>query len=96
MECMTEFDFSAWSALAESDPERFELYRSEVIEQLIRGSGNDISRQRMKILAGQIEQFRNAGNDPHVVLTHLVSLINSRIEERLNIAVSQVKDMLQE
>ncbi|GEM_PF-6384854 len=90
------FDFTAWRALAESDPAQFERRRKAVINQLIRTADNDIARQRMKQLAGQIERYRNAEDDPHIVLGHLLALLNRLIENRLIIASSQVKEMLQE
>jgi len=58
-----QFDFDSWSTIAREDPERFEMMRNAMVEQLIQQSPDNI-KKRMTGLQWLIDQVRNRSANP--------------------------------
>ena len=58
-----QFDFDHWATIARDDPDRFELMREALLEEMIQQSPDNI-RQRMEGLQWKINQVRNRSANP--------------------------------
>ena len=58
-----EIDFDAWSEMARSDPETFELMRQAAIESAI-ARASESNRHRLRCLQWRIDQERRLASSP--------------------------------
>ena len=58
-----EIDFDAWSEMARSDPETFELMRQAAIENVI-ANASESNRDRLRRLQWRIDQERRLARSP--------------------------------
>ena len=58
-----EIDFDAWSEMARSDPETFELMRQTAIESAI-AKASESNRHRLRCLQWRIDQERRLASSP--------------------------------
>ncbi len=59
----SDFDFDEWSKMAQQDPEKFEVMRQQLIDDLIEKTP-DHFKQRIVGLQWQIDQIRKQANNP--------------------------------
>ena len=57
------FDFDQWSQLAQHEPEKFEVMRQQMIDELIAQAPTHL-KQRMNGLQWQVDQIRKQANNP--------------------------------
>jgi len=58
-----EFDFDQWASIAKQDPEKFELMRQQLINELLDQTPDHL-KQRMVALQWQIDHIRNQADSP--------------------------------
>lgn len=58
-----QFDFDHWASIAKENPELFESMRTQLLEQMIQRSPEQI-KQRMEGLQWRIDQVRNRSSNP--------------------------------
>jgi len=59
----SDFDFDLWSQMARQDPEKFEIMRQQLINDLIEQAPSHF-KQRMIGLQWQVDQVRKQANNP--------------------------------
>ncbi len=59
----SDFDFDMWSKMAQQDPEKFEVMRQQLINELIDKTPSHL-KQRIVGLQWQIDHIRKQANNP--------------------------------
>ena len=75
-------DFDAWSALARSDPQAFEAFREQIInEAILRAPAH--RQQRLRRMQWKLNQIRNTSRTPMIACLRMNRLLwNAVIGER--------------
>ena len=70
----SDFDFDAWSAMAQQDPDTFEIMRQQLIDDLIDKTPAHL-RPRIIGLQWQIDQMRRQADNPMAACIQISNLM---------------------
>ncbi len=73
-----DVDFDAWSALATSDPHRFEQQRTNLINEVI-GFASKKRQQRLRCLQWRIDNIRKTSSTPLAACIKLSNMMHESV-----------------
>lgn len=72
-----DFHFNEWALLAQTDPQTFERWRSEIIAEFLSQSG--ASRHRLELLQAQIDRERELAVTPQHAIAAIARLMRESL-----------------
>jgi len=70
----SDFDFDTWSVMAQQDPDKFEMMRQQLIDDLIENTPEH-HKPRIIGLQWQIDQIRRQANNPMAACLQISNLM---------------------